>query len=137
MEPKEKPDMRMIATTLTGSALALALLLLIGCGAKPAPGSNDNSASDNKAATANDASEWWCIEHAVPEHLCGVCNAAYGAECKKKSDWCEEHGMPDSQCFAHHPELQEKFAMMYRNRYGAEPPAVQKEDDEHHDDHDH
>ncbi|MGE0433531.1 MAG: RND transporter [Planctomycetota bacterium] len=129
--------MRTTVTTIAGSMLAaFMLLVLIGCGGNPAPANTDNSAGNsNKAATANDSSEWWCIEHAVPEHLCGVCNAAYGAECKKKGDWCEEHGMPDSQCFVHHPELKEKFAMMYRSRYSSEPPAVQKESDEHHDDH--
>jgi len=71
---------------------------------------------------------WWCDEHGVPEDICGQCNPKLAAEFQKKGDWCKEHDRPDSQCFICHPELKEKFAAMYRAKYGQEPPPIQEEE---------
>jgi hypothetical protein len=75
----------------------------------------------------HDHSGWWCDEHGVPEEICGQCSAKAEAECKKKGDWCKEHDRPDSQCFICHPELKEKFAALYRAKYGKEPPPTEGE----------
>lgn len=72
-------------------------------------------------------SGWWCDEHGVPEGVCGQCNAKLAAEFKRKHDWCFEHDRPESQCFVHHPQLKEKFAAMYRAKYGKEPPPMEDE----------
>jgi len=72
-------------------------------------------------------SGWWCDEHGVPEGMCGQCDAKLAAEFQKKGDWCKEHDRPDSQCFIHHPELKEKFAAIYRAKYGKEPPPMEDE----------
>jgi hypothetical protein len=108
------------------SLLAVSLLVLGGC-------SKDDSKAEQTKGTSNpvaakkvdDHSGWWCDEHGVPEEICGQCNAKYAAECKKKGDWCEKHDRPDSQCFICHPELKEKFAAMYRAKYGKEPPPIE------------
>jgi hypothetical protein len=111
-----------------GFALVL-VLMAGGCGRPKDPGQNGSESSTTAIAKkeAHDHSGWWCDEHGVPEEICGQCNAKYAADCKKKGDWCEEHDRPDSQCFIHHPELKEKFAALYRAKYGKEPPPTEDE----------
>ena len=82
------------------------------------------------AKGGHDHHGWWCDEHGVPEEACGQCSAKAAKEAKAKGDWCGKHDRPDSQCFICHPELKEKFAAMYRAKYGKEPPPVQEEDND-------
>lgn len=70
----------------------------------------------------------WCKEHGVPESVCAQCNESLVAGFKTKGDWCEEHSVPKSQDFAHHPELKQKFAAAYKEKYGKEPPAGEDHD---------
>jgi hypothetical protein len=111
------------------SLLAVSLVVLGGC-SKDNPKAEQTKATSTTVAAkkVDDHSGWWCDEHGVPEEICGQCNAKYAAECKKKGDWCEKHDRPDSQCFICHPELKEKFAAVYRAKYGKEPPPI--EDDQ-------
>jgi hypothetical protein len=110
------------------SLLAVSLLVLGGCSKDDRKSEQTKGASTSVAAKkVDDHSGWWCDEHGVPEEICGQCNAKY-AECKKQGDWCDKHDRPDSQCFICHPELKEKFAAMYRAKYGKEPPPI--EDDQ-------
>ncbi|HEY7426114.1 MAG TPA: hypothetical protein VH682_17925, partial [Gemmataceae bacterium] len=111
------------------SLLAVSLLVLGGCSKDdPKAGQTKGTSTPVAAKKVDDHSGWWCDEHGVPEEICGQCNAKYAAECKKRGDWCEKHDRPDSQCFICHPELKEKFAAMYRAKYGKEPPPI--EDDQ-------
>jgi hypothetical protein len=111
------------------SLLAVSLLVLGGCSKDdPKAGQTKATSTPVAAKKVDDHSGWWCDGHGVPEDICGQCNAKYAAECKKRGDWCEKHDRPDSQCFICHPELKEKFAAMYRAKYGKEPPPI--EDDQ-------
>jgi hypothetical protein len=111
------------------SLLAASLVVLGGCSNDdPKAGQSKGTSTPVAAKKVDDHSGWWCDEHGVPEEICGQCNAKYAAECKKKGDWCEKHDRPDSQCFICHPELKEKFAALYRAKYGKEPPPI--EDDQ-------
>jgi hypothetical protein len=117
-------------TLLVGIALAA-----LGCNqserdngrAGNVPGKTGLAKADEKTNGASKHSGWWCDEHGVPEALCGQCDAKLAADFKKKGDWCKEHDRPDSQCFIHHPELKERFAAMYRAKYGKEPPPMEDE----------
>jgi cobalt-zinc-cadmium efflux system membrane fusion protein len=66
---------------------------------------------------------YWCVEHGVPEEICAQCDTKLAVEFQDKGDWCEEHNRPDSQCFIHHPELEEKFIAQYEAKFGEKPPA--------------
>ena len=77
---------------------------------------------DDKKADAKGGHDWWCDEHGVPEAECSMCSAKVAAECKKKGDWCEKHDRAKSQCFICDPKLKEKYAAVYRAKYGKEPP---------------
>jgi hypothetical protein len=110
------------------SLLAVSLLVLGGCSKDDRKAEQTKGTSTPVAAKkVDDHSGWWCDEHGVPEGICGQCNAKYAAECKKKGDWCDKHDRPDSQCFICHAELKEKFAAMYRAKYGKEPPPMEEE----------
>src|SRR5207302_9682492 len=90
-----------------------------------------DKASQVAAATKGDKKDhdhggWWCDEHGVPEEVCGQCNAKVAAEFRKRGDWSKEHDRPDSQCFVCHPDLKEKFAALYRAKYGKEPPELKE-----------
>ena len=115
-------------TNRTGTVLvvlvAAVAVMTVGCGKEKEP---EKVAQAQPGDKAPDHSGWWCAEHGVPEDICGQCSAKAAADCKKKGDWCEEHDRPDSQCFIHHPELKEKFAALYRTKYGKEPPALEDE----------
>lgn len=49
--------------------------------------------------------EDWCVEHAVPESQCTLCNPSLAAAFKATGDWCGEHGLPESQCLKCNPDL--------------------------------
>lgn len=119
------------AAVLTALLPALALFALAGCGQKDkAEGPKDAPvvAEKKKDGEKKDADDgWWCKEHGVPEHDCAQCDAKVAAELKKKGDWCKEHGVPESQCFVCNPKRAEKFAALYRAKYGKEPPALPPE----------
>jgi hypothetical protein len=68
--------------------------------------------------------ENWCVEHGVPEDMCGQCNAKVAAECQKNGDWCKEHNRPKSQCFVCNPKLADKFVAEYEVKYGKKPPKA-------------
>ena len=89
---------------------------------------HDHEAGDHKhdkqSSSGHDHSGWWCGEHGVPEHQCGLCDPKVAAALKKKGDWCTEHDRPDSQCFICHPEHEAKFAALYEAKYGKAPPKM-------------
>lgn len=97
------------------------LLVVGGCGSEAPP----TATSSGPAATdaACNVAENWCVEHGVPEDICGLCNPKVAAECQQKGDWCKEHNRPKSQCFLCDPKLQAKFAAEYEVKYGKRPPA--------------
>ena len=84
---------------------------------KVAEAKHDDKKGDTKAGH-----DWWCDEHGVPEAECSMCNAKVAAELKKKGDWCEKHDRAKSQCFICDPKLKDKYAAVYRAKYGKEPP---------------
>jgi hypothetical protein len=113
-------------------------IVLAGCGkdggggAKVDPkGGKGSPAQDKGTETADkkghDHSAWWCAEHGIPEEMCSMCSAKVAAECKKKGDWCDKHDRAKSQCFICDASLKEKFAAMYRAKYGKEPPPIEEE----------
>jgi hypothetical protein len=106
------------------SLLPVVLVTLIGCSKDASKDQLKEKVTTPASAKADDSQGWWCAEHGVPEENCGQCNAAYAAECKRKGDWCKEHDRPESQCFICQPKLKEKFAAMYRAKYGKEPPST-------------
>jgi hypothetical protein len=103
------------------SLLAVAGMTISGCS-----GSGAEGPEAGKQATPADSScsvaENWCIEHGVPEDICGQCNAKVAAECQRKGDWCKEHNRPESQCFLCNPKLEAKFVAEYEMKYGKKPP---------------
>jgi hypothetical protein len=101
--------------------LALLTMLLLGCGST---NSTETAAPTKKAHTHN---SWWCDEHGVPEAMCSMCSKKVAAECRRTGDWCQEHERAKSHCFKCDPTLQEKFAAMYRAKYGKEPPPISNE----------
>ena len=106
-------------------SLALVAVLLGGCGeaTKKTDGTKAaKSAAESPAAVA----ENWCVEHGVPEDICGRCNAKVAADCQQQGDWCKEHERPESQCFLCNPKLVDKFAAEYEAKYGKQPPKPQE-----------
>jgi cobalt-zinc-cadmium efflux system membrane fusion protein len=106
---------------LFAALAALLLSTLTGCGQSTTNPATGETAPD-AAKTAGDHSGWWCVEHRVPEEICGQCDPKVAAEMQKKGDWCRQHDRPDSQCFACHPELETQFAAQYEAKYGEKPP---------------
>lgn len=106
-------------------AIAAAVLGLAGgCNRNlpPRPAVNQSAASA-EPTPAGEHSGWWCVEHGVPEEICGQCNARLAAEFQRKGDWCKEHNRPKSQCFVCDPKLETRFAAQYEARFGKKPPA--------------
>jgi hypothetical protein len=103
--------------------LAATALAVSGCGGG---GGEKGPEAEKSAMPAVESScavaANWCVEHGVPEDLCGQCSAKAAAECQQKGDWCKEHNRPESQCFLCHPELQAKFAAEYEAKHGTKPP---------------
>ncbi len=108
-----------------GGLLALVAGALIGVGGcqKEAPKA-EQAGTPKKVAEKkeHDHSGWWCEEHGVPEAECSMCNSKVAAAFKKKGDWCEKHDRAKSQCFLCDPSLKERYAAVYRAKYGKEPP---------------
>ena len=106
-------------------SLGLAAVLAIGVtgcsNSETASAPADPSAT---AATNVDHSHggWWCVEHAVPEGECALCDKSLVAEFKEKGDWCEEHDRPESQCFICSPKRADKFTAQYEAKTGHKPP---------------
>ncbi len=102
--------------------LGLAVLMVGGCGGagtkEPQAGKPATPMADSSHAVAVN----WCVEHGMPEDICGQCNPKVAAECQKKGDWCKEHNRPESQCFLCNPKLADKFIAEYEAKYGHKPP---------------
>jgi cobalt-zinc-cadmium efflux system membrane fusion protein len=94
----------------------------LGCGRSESQPASGDAKGETVSQTAGDHSGWWCVEHGVPESVCGLCDSKLAAEMQKKGDWCREHDRPDSQCFACHPDLEAQFAAQYEAKYGTKPP---------------
>jgi hypothetical protein len=99
-----------------------AAVLIVGCAKreqaqnKDAPGKK----ADLKEETKHDG--WWCDEHGIPEAECSMCDTKVAKAFKAKGDWCKEHDRAKSQCFICEPSLREKYAALYKAKYGKEPP---------------
>jgi hypothetical protein len=82
----------------------------------------DNDHNGDKKDAKGEDHGWWCQEHGVPEDICSLCAAEEKVkEFKAKGDWCEKHDRAKSQCFKCDPMLYDRFAAMYRAKYGKEP----------------
>jgi hypothetical protein len=116
--------MNLISLLRSASFLLLGLGALVvgGCGGAGAKGPETGKPQTPAADSSCSVAENWCIEHGVPEDICGQCNAKYAAQCREKGDWCKQHNRPESQCFPCHPELKAKFAAEYEVKYGKKPP---------------
>lgn len=112
--------------TLVG-ALLVASVALTGCG-DPAKAPPAAEAHDHAHDHGHSHDAWWCSEHGVPEHLCGICSPKVAKEMKKKKDWCSKHDRPDSQCFICHPEYKEHFIALYEAKYNKKPPQPEPDD---------
>lgn len=122
---------------------ALATLVGVGCDKGESTGQTDQpkGGSSTPQATAQPKAATkpvipiaqaldWCREHAMPESICVQCDTSLAAGFKAKGDWCEEHNVPNSQDFAHNPELKEKFAAAFKEKYGKDAPAMEEEGEE-------
>jgi cobalt-zinc-cadmium efflux system membrane fusion protein len=100
--------------------VVLGALAISGCGGAKGPeaGKQAMPAADSSSTVAVN----WCVEHGVPEDICGQCNAKVAADCQQKGDWCKEHNRPESQCFLCNPKLADRFAAEYEAKYGKKPP---------------
>jgi hypothetical protein len=107
------------------SLLAVAALTLGGCGSGDTKGPEAGKPATPAADSSCSVAENWCIEHGVPEDVCGQCNAKVAAECQQKGDWCKEHSRPKSQCFLCDPKLEAKFVAEYEAKYGKKPPKAE------------
>jgi hypothetical protein len=113
--------------------VAAASLAIAGCGegskggAKKAEQGNSDQVAKAGAQKGHDHGGWWCDEHGIPEDMCSMCSAKVAKACKAKGDWCDKHDRARSQCFLCEPELRERFAAMYRAKYGKEPPPPTEE----------
>jgi hypothetical protein len=83
----------------------------------------------SESKKVHDHSGWWCDEHGIPEAECSMCSAKVAAEFKKKGDWCDKHDRALSQCFLCNPKAKEKYAALYRVKYGKEPPPTEDEEE--------
>src|SRR5262249_47620643 len=82
------------------------------------------AANGQTPAKSGDAKHdgWWCDEHGIPEAECIMCNKDLKAACKANGGWCDKHNVAKEQCFKCDPKLKEKFAAVYRAKFGKEPP---------------
>ena len=107
------------------ASLALVASVLSGCGDATQEPDGTKAAKPTVESPAALAANW-CVEHGVPEDICGQCNAKAAADCKDKGDWCKEHERPESQCFLCNPKLLDKFAAEYEAKYGQKPPKPEE-----------
>lgn len=93
----------------------------------PAPKSIQVAQNNKKP---HDHSGWWCDEHGVPEAECSQClpDAEVKKRFKDKGDWCDKHERAMSQCFLCNPKAKEKYAALYRAKYGKEPPPTAEDE---------
>lgn len=77
---------------------------------------------------AHHHSDWWCVEHGVPEEICSLCSDQVAAKFKKAGDWCRLHDRAKSQCFKCEPGLYKKYEAMFVAKYGKKPPRPPKEE---------
>src|SRR5690348_11255 len=107
--------------------LGAVILIASGCG-QTADKEGPTKPKPARLADAKpgDHSGWWCDEHGVPEKECSMCDAKVAAEFKKKGDWCDKHDRALSQCFICNPKAKEKYAAVYRAKYGKEPPPIEE-----------
>jgi len=120
--------MRLSVRSVGLAFLAAVAVVIGGCGQ---PKGGDAKAKDKPTEVAqkkgHDHSGWWCAEHGVPEEMCSACSDKVAKELKAKGDWCDKHDRAMSQCFICDPKAKEKFAAMYRAKYGKEPPPIEDE----------
>jgi hypothetical protein len=106
--------------------LLTSAFVLLGCGqSAPEPVKvTAKTRTEVAGKTADHADEWWCEEHGIPEHMCGLCDAKYRAAEKAKGDWCEIHQRLKSQCFKCDPTLYERiFEPKYVEKFGGKKPT--------------
>lgn len=110
---------------LLGFVAAISLVAS-GCSrsATTESGSDEVTDASHDEHDGHDHGGWWCVEHAIPEEECAMCDTKLAADMREQGDWCEDHQRPDSQCFTCHPENAEKYAALYVAKYGDEPPAA-------------
>ena len=119
------------------SLVAPLALMVAGCGQADNK-SGQTKEKDTKSSQVakaetkkpHDHSGWWCDEHGVPEAECSMCSPKVAAEFKKKGDWCDKHDRALSQCFICNPKAKEKYAAVYRAKYGKEPPPTEEDEKE-------
>lgn len=85
-------------------------------------GKQDNGKDDKGGEDGHNLHGYWCAGHGVPEEMCSLCSADKAAEFKAKGDWCEVHDRAKSQCFKCDPKLYDRFAAMYKAKFGEDPP---------------
>src|SRR5690242_1840798 len=115
-----------------GALLALLVgvaLAVVGCkDANPGKAAKSTEKKSDKPESGhNYKGRDWCVEHGMPESICVQCNSSLAKKYKDKGDWCAEHDLPKSQCFQCDPKLKDKFAQEYRDKYGEDPPPLEKE----------
>jgi hypothetical protein len=125
--------LRLILGTL--SLIGAFALTLPGCdpGDKTTPKTGDKekvAQKDDKAEADAKHAGWWCKEHGIPEAECSMCSEKVAKEFKAKGDWCDKHDRAQSQCFKCDPKLKEKYAAMYRAKFGKEPPPIEDDEEE-------
>lgn len=108
--------------------IVLGCVVASGCGQDKENGSasvdhGDSTAQKNEDSLHGLHDGYWCVEHGVPEEVCGRCDTTLAAKFQEDGDWCFEHNRPESQCFIHHPEYEEKFIAQYEAKFGKKPPA--------------
>lgn len=117
-----RPEGNLIWIFLAASSLCA------GCGQDevPQPSPVQSKPVQSKPVEqAGDHSGWWCVEHGIPEEECSMCSAKVAADFQKKGDWCKEHDRARSQCFLCDPKAKERYAAVYRTKYGEEPPPTE------------
>jgi len=107
-------------------AIVCGLFLATGCsqeGVDTNPVASSEEHEHEHGEDGHNLHGYWCVEHGVPEEICARCDSSLAVEFQEKGDWCDEHNRPDSQCFIHHPELEEKFIAQYEAKFGEKPPT--------------
>ena len=123
---------RRFSQLLSVAILLSAPVWFAGCGqgstSGPTTGTEvGHNEGAKEVAKTDDHSGWWCPEHGIPESECSICDASVAAEFQKKGDWCKEHDRALSQCFICTPKAKEKYAALYKAKFGTEPPAIEDE----------
>ncbi|MCH8045307.1 MAG: RND transporter [Planctomycetes bacterium] len=109
-----------LVLTLLGSSL---LLFSTGCDQAGGEEERDNAApAAEEGGLHGQHDGWWCGVHGIVEKECSMCNKSFAKECREKDDWCEIHTRAASQCFKCNPQYAEKYAKLFRIRFGKEPP---------------